>query len=269
MLCQGLMYFTSQNTPEGWTESWYANVDVPTTKTALEAIIPFRTPFLAFSAAIVAYRASTVGQPTRTSRLFIPAAPFVGGAGDTNEVGDAILYKLRSADSHSSRQVPFRGIPDAYISGDKLTPAGVAHLGDIDSYMNQVLANQFGLRVPDNGQARLATVSIQNLTVRTDLHVNTVLPHGYQSNDLIRVRHCKDMPLVNGLWRISVIDANNFSLNGSKHYACFDVGNATVQKVIQNFAPASGFGFGSVSFRKTGRPFGLRHGRSPVRVPHH
>lgn len=61
----------------------------------------------------------------------------------------------------------------------------------------------------------------------------TAIGHGYSTGDIIRVAAVCGVPAANGLWTITVIDANTFDLQGSAFSGAYTSGG-TAKKVTQS-----------------------------------
>jgi len=95
----------------------------------------------------------------------------------------------------------------------------------------------------------------------------TVLAHGYADNATVRISRAKGLTQANNRWRITVVDADTFSLQGWVAPAVNTPyqGNGIVR--LQTYVyPAIGGGIVErATKRNVGRPFGLLSGRRTAR----
>lgn len=278
-LVQGTMFFRTEEESQGWSESWYADLAVPNMLDTIQALAVKRANFLAGTCEIHAYRAAVVeiGQPkqSRTKRLLSPikATTSIKNAvpsGRTNDTMDAIDYLITSTNSASKKTAAFRGIPDEWISGSKLSESGVDGVKRIETFLDAVKAANLGLRVYQRGGGfPVKGVKSMSNDAGSGLIKVEVTAHGYADGSYITLRRTRANPMLQGRWKIGLVDVNNFLLQGSFRFACTSSNDGTVQQYATTNDQISDYGFSGVSTRKTGKPFGQRRGKRSAKLLHH
>jgi pimeloyl-ACP methyl ester carboxylesterase len=264
-LVQGLLYFRDTGISEGWSEAVYAIGSIPSMNALLNSLITPRAQFLGTDMQIHAIRSSYVGSP-KLSQTTKFASPQVGqGSGPSNTPQDAILYNYKSA-VNARRILTFRGVPDTWVSAGVLTALGIAGLGSIDSYCQALLAAVVGIKIPDPSVLVQDIVSIGNTVPGGIIVVTSALAHGLTTGDTVNIAGMRGYPYLLGRWKINVLSATTFSLNGSARYNIQLNGVGTFQGVEYILQSPSTFGFNMVAVRKTGRPFGQPRGKRSKRL---
>jgi Lipase (class 3) len=267
-LVQGLIYFRDSGVSEGFSEAIYQVSTISAMNAYLQSILGLRAAFLGTDLEMHAIRASNVGG-NKLSSVIKFASPTQGtGSDQSNEVPDAVLYNMKTA-VNSHRQMTFRGVPDGWIQGGKLTAVGRGGLANIDAYMNNLLANGVGLKIPDASQLKIPLVSLANSVAGGPLLGTTALAHNLVSGDVVNIQGIRNYPYLLGRWVVSVPSATTFFLIGSARYQANLAGVGTVQNLEFVLQTATAFGFNMVATRATGRPFGQPRGRRSAKVLHH
>ncbi len=279
-ITMGIMYFRSSEETAGWGESWCGAADISAMLLSLKALAPIRALSLSSSCEIHAVKASDI-DPARVankSRSEILDSPIPGkGSGTsikdqgstlTNETMDAIDYELQSAATASRRIFPFRGIPDDWVAGSKRSGNGIGADKKFMSYFDAVKKANLGFKRYDQTKPKVVIQSITSDPATLLLKI-TSPAHGLLDRQLVQIRRFAPNPMLNGTWRVAVVDVNNFFLAGSNRFNAQANGVGTWQlKNIVTDGIDSVF-FNSVSTRKVGRPFGARRGKRSARILHH
>lgn len=275
--CQGTIFFRTSEESQGWGESWFAQMDVTAMLGAINSLLEERAKSLATTCEIHAYRAAIIDTPgTKSSRAIKLDTPITGTgslsttdpAGKTNQTMDAMDYQILSVTNQSRRIYPFRGIPDSWVVGSQLSDQGIAGKARIEAYIDAVKAASLGFRVYLRSNP-FQTISGITQDVTSKALALLVTLHGFPNTGVCTVRGCKANPMLNGRWKFIAIDANTIQLVGSQRFFAPNVASGTVQLFGSGNDVISARFFDSVSTRKTGRPFGMRHGKRSPRLLHH
>jgi len=279
-ITQGIIYFRSTEESAGWGESWCGDTDITAMLDKLRVLMPVRALSLSASCEMHAIKASNIdpARVSNSSRSELLDSPIKGKASGTsikdvastltNETMDAIDYEVTSAANAARRVFPFRGIPDFWIVGSKRSGDGIAADAKFKQYFQAVKAATLGLKVYDRTKPKTPITTIA-VDVGTSLLKITSAGHGLLDRQLVQLRAFAPNPMINGTWRVKIVDANNFLLVGSGRFQANANGVGTWQ--LKNIVTdqIDGNFFNSCSTRKVGRPFGQRRGKRSARILHH
>lgn len=136
-------------------------------------------------------------------------------------------------------------------------PSTANALGVVLGIMNSA-ANGWCIRVQDR------TVPRQLVSGASMAGIITVTGHGYASGQKVKITQAKGTMGINGVWRITVIDSNTFSLIGYQTPEDSPVykGDGLVYKVSRILVPVTNLKIVRATSIKTGRPFGQLTGKA-------
>lgn len=170
----------------------------------------------------------------------------------------SLLMVLRSNPDYVTRQWT-KGIPDAVVDNGGFYKPTSTYARQVETFFRQLRegGNGWCLRVLDRGQANKIVQAI------TQAGIVTVAAHGYDNNDLVRISRARGMTVANAIWRITVIDANSFSLQGWTGGSTTPVyeGNGVVRRQIYAYPAISDCSIDRATKHNVGRPFALLSGR--------
>lgn len=271
-LHQGILYIRANNgLVEGWLEGGYYDISDPATLATLllGTIAPARAVLLSSQAEIHAIRAAEVG--TRKGVLVRPTSPIVGTQGPVDEFATALIFNGFSG-SAARRELPFRGVPDSVITGNKIAPGGNVYVDAVKTYCNTILKNAgFGLKIPNTANTRVNITSMITPTVGAPIEVTVDNPLNAVTGDVVRISALRNNPTLNGTWQVGTIATNqlSFTLRGSQRYVPQSPTTGKVQKITPLFSSLQLAAFVGPGRRETGVPFGHPRGKRSARVLHH
>lgn len=271
------MCFGQNLTDNGWREiiTWNGTGTGPFDgSTGRQNWIDVRLPFLAqdcFVFAVTTRQIDGVAKSAKTVKM----ATFQYGqaAGPSNLVGDEIGYNAWSANNANRRTMTFRGIPDAWVEGGQLTSLGVGGLASIDAYMNYLISKQVAIRVADSD---FPWTAIEIITPKVltgpgyDLKIVTAAGTAadVDTGDTVLVKGLIGYPYVNGTWLAGKIDADSFTLAGSKRYYVAEVDMGEWRLFSPKAVAIDSYGYSDCGTRQTGRRPFLPRGRRSAKVLH-
>jgi hypothetical protein len=264
---QAVFFFSLPTRSQGWSESFYTSLSPSAALVKLTSLIDQRLAFMAPDCQLIGQRTSVLGPP-RDSLLQEFSPPQLG----TNPGGPAqnaeTCFNYRLYTGSRNRLISFRGCPDIWEADGERTSPGVANASLIGDYLNAVVAAGFGLSTldPSNLKSANATITTGPVSGIDATVTNADLSNSLHFGDLVRIRGCKQNPIINGTWRAFPVDALTYRLIGSKRYYVADTGSSTSQKVSIITDPFNTWSFVDCSTRRTGRVFGVPRGRRPALV---
>lgn len=140
-LVQVAVYIRDTNGIKGYQEIYYYNSNDPQAifqaffLPSFNASLAPRAKFLSRSCEIYAFRASAVSPSPKQSLLQKFDVPIPGGvSAEEEELDNCLTFFLYNGTRSFKRQIHYGGISSAWINSDKLTPAGMANIPNIDAW---------------------------------------------------------------------------------------------------------------------------------------
>jgi hypothetical protein len=251
-----------QDLLSGWSENWWNNLPdinkvvdvVDAMRTALDAVHGNQSvcPNVRISDA-------TNFRNVKVYRYNVSVQAASGIGSDSDYATNAALLQVNALPNVKVKQW-IKGIKDADISNGGRwtpTPATTAALNKVNAI---VTSASNGWCVNTLSQANLK----KTVTNITNAGVVTCKANGYDGSLPVRISRAQGVLGVNGLWGITIIDANTFSLNGytaDPDSVPFFGKTCTAQLQARAYTAISGIQVVRATEHRVGRPFGLATGR--------
>jgi hypothetical protein len=279
MTVQLAIYIRDVNVPLGFQEVYYFPGSDP--NTIFQAMSPgtsgnlsvLRQNFLSKSCQIYAYRASLVGPP-RTSYLYKFAIPLTGKLEVTENIQDSLIYLGYNNNHTVKRQFHFRGVSNLWITGDQLTPQGLAgqatYIVGTGGWIPTLMSYSVGMLSYASTFTPFGAIqSGAQAAEGTPITLTFTPSNAIANNALIQIKGCRAAPLLNGRWQaIGTSPAGQVVLSGSQRYSCPASLNGSIALVNPTYYAMSEIAFNGVGIKKTGRPSFLQRGRQSVKLRH-
>lgn len=246
----------------GWSENFWNNgTDLSTLSTNVLDLRKLLDDCTGAQAYCPRVRISDVGVFRNVVTIEIAGSqpnPIDSNNPDADYPSTALQLQLTAAPNYKTTQW-LRGLPDSVttLSGTYNPPGYfVTAINKLIAYLSNG-ANQYALNVLDK------TVVPKVITNITQQGVVTCPGHGYATGNKVRVKGVKGLVVANGVWAITVIDTNTFSLNfwvpPPVVLQPYGTPTARLQSYIQ--VACTGGKVVRVTSHRTGRPTGLLGGR--------
>jgi len=245
----------------GWSENfWNSALDLTQALAASNALVPLLQNLHGDQTIMTNARISE-SPAFRAATLYsiIEAAdPDLSKATTSDYPTTALLFLLTNGAQYITRQW-IKGLPDNIVRQSGRYDPVATYIPKANAFFAAILtpANGWVMRVLDKAIPKKIVQAI------TQQGVCTVTGHGYNTNAKVRISRAKNLKQANGIWRITNIDADTFSLQGwvEPTVATPYLGNGTVQLQSYIFVPPTTAKFDRATSHRVGRPFGLLGGR--------
>jgi len=249
----------------GWSENFWSNeTQLEVAKTRAAELAPLLSELHGHTSFITNYRVSTVAgfRQVFIKRTDATENIHTGASAVSDYPTNALLLKLSAAPDYKI-SMWVKGIWDLVVTEGGFFNPTATYIKHRDKFF-AVLTNAakgWAMRVQDHNQLFKVVQAI------TQAGIVTVNAHGYDPNDLVRITRARGLTQANGLWRVTVVDGNNFSLQGwdPPSPATPYRGFGFVRKRVLIYPSINGCEFDRATKHNVGRPFGLLSGKAKKR----
>lgn len=265
----------------GWSESWWlSSTSLQAAWNQMNSAGESRQLLMGYGGVVSAIRVLDSDSPRASLLKRVSYAPLSAATLDNiiDNPYNAIYVSVTDGLRKYRRQMWMRGVADSWIrygTADQnpiLSPTANQNLA---AFAVKALAALFQIRAinADLVAAPLKKITGISLQAVTQLFVIACPNHGYATGDYVRIKGCKGVNLtvflntvsrsVNGVWPITRIDADSFSipLPGSPTNPPIYTGGGTSQIRSVVYRPVSFIDYQKYSKRDTGHPTGQPRGR--------
>lgn len=248
----------------GWSESWYLERSTSTEALAsLEELAKRRGDMMGTNATINFLRVSNplIRGDSDIKAVNISTRTIIHTEADMSWTG--CLARIE-AGALARRMAIFRGIPDLPITTPQTTPCSnqmAEFRAAFDLFRDELLAQDALIRAADKTVAERVITGMEINPANKQITV-TAPGHGYSTNQLINLLRVKSIPKLERQYRITVLNADNFTLQGTNRHNILWLNSGFCMAADHVYLPVTAAKDLGTRTRKPGRPFDSPVGRS-------